>query len=89
MDRLQQIFRAAEHLTLSKNQAIILVGGRSRLERLEAEGRIRKVKRTGRQNCRWECNAADVLRYTVVEGEAPLPNYTGEMKIVTINKHAI
>lgn len=89
MDRLQQIFRAAEHLTLSKNQAIILVGGRSRLERLEAEGRIRKVKRTGRQNCRWECNAADVLRYTVVEGEAPLPNYTGEMKIVTINKSAI
>lgn len=54
MDRLNQIFRAAEHLTLSKNQAIILVGGRSRLERLEAEGRIRKVKRTGRQNCRWE-----------------------------------
>lgn len=48
MDRLNQIFRAAERLTLSKNQAIILVGGRSRLERLEAEGRIRKVKRTGR-----------------------------------------
>lgn len=52
MDRLNQIFRAAERLTLSKNQAIILVGGRGRLERLEAEGRIRKVKRTDRQNCR-------------------------------------
>ena len=82
MDRLNQIFRAAEHLTLSKNQAIIMVGGRSRLERLEAEGRIRKVKRTGRQNCRWECNAADVLRYAVVEGEAPLPNQVPTMQII-------
>lgn len=82
MDRLQQIFRAAERLTLSKNQAIILVGGRGRLERLEAEGRIRKVKRTGLQNCRWECNAADVLRYTVVEGEAPLPNQVPKMQII-------
>ena len=63
MDRLQQIFAAAEKVPLSKNQASIFVGGRSRLERLAAEKKIRYVKTSDKPNGRWDCNGADVLRY--------------------------
>lgn len=74
--RLNQILRAAEKLTLTKNQAQVLVGGRRRLERLVETGRIAAVKKDKKkQNSRLECNAADVLRYTIVAGEMPLPNY--------------
>lgn len=37
MDRLQQIMKASEKVTFSKNQSAVLVGGRRRLERLTAE----------------------------------------------------
>lgn len=65
MDRLQQIMKAAEKVTLSKNQAAILVGGQRRLERLAAEKKIAYVKTTDKQNGRWECKASDVLRYAI------------------------
>lgn len=71
MDRLQQILRAAEKVTLSKNQASILVGGRRRLERLTTEKKIAYVKTTEKKNGRWECKGSDVLRYTIdAEGQS-------------------
>lgn len=56
---------AAECVTLSKNQAAILVGGRRRLERLAAEKKISYVKTTDKKNGRWECKGSDVLRYAI------------------------
>lgn len=69
MDRLQQIMRAAENVTFSKNQAAALVGGRRRLERLTAESRITYVKTTDKKNGRWECKGSDVLRYAMRKGD--------------------
>lgn len=65
MDRLQEILKAAERVTLSKNQAMTLVGGKRRLERLAAEGKISYVKTSTRKNGRWECNGSEVLRYAI------------------------
>lgn len=73
-ERLSQILRAAEGVTMSKSKSQGMVGGRRRMERLQREGRIRVVRVGSRQNSRWECNLADVLRYTIVKGEFPLPN---------------
>lgn len=71
MDRLQEILKAAEKVTLSKNQATIFVGGRRRLERLAAEKKIAYIKTTDKKNGRWECKASDVLRFAVnKEGQA-------------------
>lgn len=64
-DRYHTVLRAAQYMTLSKNQAQILVGGQRRLERLVAEDKIRARKTSNRQNGRWECNGSDVLRYTI------------------------
>ena len=64
-DRYQTVLRAAQYMTLSKNQAQILVGGQRRLERLVSTGMIRARKTTDKQNGRWECNGADVVRYTI------------------------
>lgn len=64
-DRYHTILRAAQYMSLSKNQAQILVGGIRRLERLVAEGMIRARKTTDKQNGRWECNGADVIRCTI------------------------
>ena len=64
-DRLGVILRASDKVTLSKNIAQKLVGGQRRLERLVAEKKIRAPKSSNRKNGRWECNAADVLRYTI------------------------
>ena len=65
MDRLQEIMKAAESVTFSKNQSSALVGGRRRLERLAAEKKIAFVKTTDKKNGRWECKGSDVLRYTI------------------------
>ena len=63
-NRLQQLYSLAEKVPLSKRRAIAFVGSRTRLERLAAEKKIRAVKLApNRQNGRWECNGADVLRY--------------------------
>ena len=62
-DRYQTVLRAAQYMTLSKNQAQIL--GQRRLERLVSTGMIRARKTTDKQNGRWECNGADVVRYTI------------------------
>ncbi len=63
MDRLTIILTAANRVQFTKTQAAVLVGGRRRLERLAAQGRIRySVIDDGRFG-RWQCNGADVLRY--------------------------
>lgn len=52
-----------EDITFGQREAAKLVGGRTRLEKLIAEGRIRAEKRTMTQNGKWYCNAGDVLCY--------------------------
>lgn len=65
VDRFQVALDAAKYIMFSKSIAQAFVGGRSRLERLVAEKKIRAEKTTDKQNGRWECNADDVLKYTI------------------------
>ena len=46
-----------------KNVAAKIVGGRTRLEKLVAEGKIRAQKQNKVQNGKWRCNAGDVIFY--------------------------
>ena len=48
-------------ITFSKNTAMKLVGSRTRLERLVAEGNIRMDRKGEAQNSKWKLNAGDVL----------------------------
>ncbi len=48
-------------ITFSKNTAMKLVGSRTRLERLVAEGKIRMESKGEAQNSKWKLNAGDVL----------------------------
>ena len=50
-------------LCFGKNMASKIVGGRTRLERLVAEGKIRAEKKNNAQNGKWMCNAGDVVYY--------------------------
>lgn len=50
-------------MTFGQREASKIVGGRTRLERLVAEGRIRMEKPTMAQNGKWFCNAGDVVFY--------------------------
>lgn len=65
VDRFQVVLKVAKGIMFSKNVAQAFVGGRSRLERLVAENKIRAEKTTDKQNGRWECNADDVLKYAI------------------------
>ena len=48
---------------------VSMVGGLGRLLKLIEEGKIRSDKPSNKQNGKWFCNAADVLRYVVVNIE--------------------
>ena len=48
-------------ITFSKNTAMKLIGSRSKLERLVAEGKIRMESKGDAQNSKWQLNAGDVL----------------------------
>lgn len=50
-----------EDIAFGKREAAKLVGGRTRLEKLISEGRIRAEKRTNAQNGKLFCNGGDVL----------------------------
>lgn len=51
-------------ICFGKNMASKIVGGRTRLENLVAEGKIRAEKKNNlAQNGRWSCNAGDVIYY--------------------------
>ncbi|MCM1318780.1 MAG: helix-turn-helix domain-containing protein [Muribaculaceae bacterium] len=49
----------------SKTEAMQIVGGKKRLYRLVEQGKIRFEKPTNKQNGKWYCNAADVLRFAM------------------------
>ena len=48
--------------TLSKDEAVSIVGGLRRFTELCAQGRIRYTKKSSAQNGRWRCNAYDVIK---------------------------
>lgn len=52
-------------IVFSKTEAMLIVGGKKRLYRLVEQGKIRFEKPCGKQNGKWHCNAADVLRYAI------------------------
>ncbi len=51
------------NLCFGKNMAAKIVGGRTRLEALVADGKIRMEKKSEVQNGKWMCNAGDVIFY--------------------------
>lgn len=61
--QLENILLAMSDKTFCKTTASKIVGGRTRLLRLVECGEIRASKTSSRQNGRWYCNAADVLRH--------------------------
>lgn len=64
------------NITLSKSEAIKIVGSRGLLEKLVATGKIR-MKRRQAQFGRWDCIAEDVLKYV---------NYKERLKYNTSNR---
>ena len=60
--RLDVIYRIMNGECFGFRMAAKIVGGRTRLERLIVEGKVRAEKPTAAQNGKWRCNAADVLR---------------------------
>lgn len=60
---LENILLAMANKTFCKTEAAEIVGGRARLIRLVESGEIRADKKSVKQNGRWYCNAADVLRH--------------------------
>lgn len=64
-EQLNAIFASTKETTFSKNTASIIVGGRSRLEKLVGERKIRATKQDERQIGKWLCNASDVLRNAI------------------------
>lgn len=69
--RLADILIVMERKTFGRNEAASIVGGRGKLIRLMDEGKVRVEKPTNKQNGKWFCNAADVLRYAVVKVRQP------------------
>lgn len=64
--KLEAIYRRTNKLTFGKSVSAIIVGGRTKLERLVGEGKIRAEKPANAQNGKWYCNASDVLRHAKV-----------------------
>lgn len=63
-EELTNIYMSMRMVTLTKNQAVAIVGSRSTLERLVyQEKKIRKVQTHHKQNSQWKCNGEDVLRW--------------------------
>lgn len=61
--QLENIYRAMERQTFSKDVAASIVGGTKKLESLIASGEIDADKGCNKQNSKWKCNAAQVLRH--------------------------
>lgn len=67
-EKLLTIMRVMNNKTFGLRFSEQIVGGRSRLERLIIDGKIRAEKGNGEaQNGKWLVNAADVLRYARVK----------------------
>ena len=65
--RLETILFIMNQRTFSKTEASIIVGGEGRLDMLCEQGKIRFDKPTAKQNGKWFCNAADVLKYATIK----------------------
>lgn len=63
--RLENILNVMERETFGQRKAATIVGGLELLKRLMIEGKIRWDKPTNKQNGKWFCNAADVLKYAI------------------------
>lgn len=61
--RLTHIFEIMNNETFGQRKAARLVGGLGRLLQLIEAGKVRSDKPTNKQNGKWFCNAADVLKY--------------------------
>lgn len=67
-EKLLTIMRVMNNKTFGLRFSEKIVGGRSRLERLIIDGKIRAEKgNDDAQNGKWLVNAADVLRYARVK----------------------
>lgn len=64
-NHLVTIYRVMNQKTFGFRFSAAIVGGRSRLERLIAQGKIRAEKKSNSQNGKLYCNASDVLRNAV------------------------
>lgn len=62
LDLIGMVF-VKQKIKFSKAVASKLVGGEYRLEKLVMDGKIRMDKPTPKQNGKWHCNGADVLKY--------------------------
>lgn len=60
---LENILHVMAREFFCKDKAAKIVGGVKKLEQLIASGKIAAEKPTNRQNGKWYCNAADVLRH--------------------------
>ena len=67
--KLANILIVMDRETFGQRKATSMVGGLGRLLQLIEEGKIRSDKPSNKQNGKWFCNAADVLRYVVVNIE--------------------
>lgn len=63
MNKVCDVIEAFRGILLSKTQAAKLVGGRTRLENLVAQGKIVAKKRTPSQNGKWFCDGSDVIMH--------------------------
>ena len=65
--RLANILAIMDRETFGQRKAASMVGGLGRLLKLIEEGKIRSDKPTNKQNGKWYCNAADVLKYAIIK----------------------
>lgn len=66
-ERLSVILRVMNGKTFGFRYSEKIVGGRSRLEQLIIDGKVRAEKVNSKaQNGKWQCNASDVLRYAKI-----------------------
>lgn len=65
--RLADILFIMDQETFGQRKSASLVGGLGRLIKLIEEGKIRSDKPTNKQNGKWFCNAADVLRFAIIK----------------------
>lgn len=65
MEDVYTVLRKSK-ITFSKTQAMEIVGGRSNLELLRREGKIRvHIRDSGYRMGQWECNPEDIIRYAI------------------------
>lgn len=66
LQHMDDIYAAVRkhNITFSKSQAMKIVGGRTRLEKLAATKKIRvTIPSDNYRKGQWQCNGEDVLRY--------------------------